>query len=60
MEEIKTVIIVEGGNVQSVLSNFTDLQVIIFDIDNLKAEGKTRKQIDVLLKNMNNRLKSIY
>lgn len=40
------VVYVEGGNVQGVRSNSVEVDVKIFDVDNLKAEGKSRLSID--------------
>ncbi len=40
---------VEGGNVQSVIANTdVDISVEVFDVDNLKGEGRTDKQIEKL------------
>ena len=46
-KKIEVLVYVEGGNVQSIMvSNPSAVKVEIFDVDNLKCEGKTGKQID--------------
>jgi hypothetical protein len=43
----KVVIYVEGGNVQSVMTDSpAEIEVELFDVDNLKEEGKHGYQID--------------
>ncbi len=46
MKKNRVIIYVEGGCVQSVnVDNAKNLEVILFDVDNLKAEGKTDEEI---------------
>jgi hypothetical protein len=46
MKKNRVIIYVEGGVVQSVnVDNIKNLEVMLFDVDNLKAEGKTDKEI---------------
>ena len=42
----KVAIYVEGGVVHSVISNKDNIEVTIFDVDNMKAEGLYGDQID--------------
>jgi len=44
----KVVVYVSGGNVQSVYANTEDVKAEIFDVDNLRAEGKSNKAIDAM------------
>jgi hypothetical protein len=41
----KAVILIVGGVLQSVYSNLPDLDVVLVDEDDLKADGKTDKQV---------------
>ena len=44
---IKVIVYVEGGVVQSVVANTKDIDVEIFDADNLlEMEGYTRKRVE--------------
>lgn len=42
----KVMVFVRGGNVEGIYSNQKDTDVSIFDVDNLKAEGKTSTEIE--------------
>ena len=44
----KVAIYVSGGNVQAINANTDDVIVEIFDVDDLKANGKTGKEIDAM------------
>ena len=50
MSNTNIVIYVEGGNVQGADSNNANVNLKVFDVDNLKAEGKSRKQIEKMWK----------
>ncbi len=43
-------IAVDGGNVQGCRSNNANVTIVMFDQDNLRAEGKSKKEIDELWK----------
>ena len=46
MKKNRVIVYVEGGVVQSVsAANVMNLEIILFDVDNLKAEGKSDKEI---------------
>ncbi len=46
MKKNRVIINISGGNVQSILAdNPNSVEVIIFDVDNLVAEGKTDIEI---------------
>lgn len=42
----KVAIYVSGGAIQSVIGNKDDIEVTLFDVDNMKAEGITGDEID--------------
>jgi len=42
----KVAIYVSGGAVQSIVGNKDDIEVILFDVDNMKADGISGKTID--------------
>lgn len=46
----KVLIAVEGGNIRGCRSNNANVIVEVFDQDNLKAEGKSEKQINKMWK----------
>ena len=54
----KIIVYVDGGNVQTVIGDVDDIEVQVFDVDNLKAEGKTEKQIEKEWKKVSNGCKN--
>lgn len=45
-KKIRIAIYLEGGNIQSVISNSGNVKAEIFDVDNLKAQGISGEIID--------------
>ena len=58
-ETKKVVVYVEGGVVQGA-SATPGVTLTVIDADNLRAEGKTREQIDAICKRACKGLKAIY
>lgn len=56
----RIIIRVVGGNIQSVLADNKNIEVIVFDEDNMEAENKTRFQIDEEWKKLTKGTKAIY
>lgn len=56
----RIIIRVVGGNIQGVLADNKNIEVIVFDEDNMEAENKTRFQIDEEWKKLTKGTKAIY
>lgn len=57
--KLKIVVEVDGGNVQAIYSN-ANIEVEMIDFDNLEAEGKSKKEMAVIIKQAKAGLQAIY
>jgi len=55
----KVVIIVDGGNIQNIYSNFKDIDVQVLDLDNCKDEGKSGDEIVEIYNDMTKGLEEV-
>jgi len=55
----KVVIIVDGGNIQNIYSNFKDIDVRVLDLDNCKDDGKSGDEIVKIYNDMTKGLEEV-
>lgn len=51
MDNTKITILMRGGLIQEISSNFQNAEVMLLDVDELADNGKTEKQIEELISN---------
>jgi hypothetical protein len=59
MKKTKIVVLVSGGNVQGILSSSKNIDVTVFDDDNLQAEGKNIFEIDEAYNKLTKGMKAV-
>jgi hypothetical protein len=56
----RVAILVSGGVMRSAYSNVPGLEVVLTDVDDLDADGKTRKQIEGVWKRSKKNMQNVY
>jgi len=60
MSSTQVVVYVDGGNVQEIYSNDANVEAVIIDYDDLRAEDKDSEERDKILKDATNGMHSIH